>query len=185
METLARERQRAVDLNMPHYCTLHNVGLYLLVFERDFAVFKYDALYSADDWRRNVALRHIALMVYEASEDLAEMLGKNWRATLSEFPLDDTHWKALNGITHDVTVFKDANRAYLKVLRNFATAHRDHDASRQIEFIEGVDHKRTLDIAGDLYDIIRALVALLIEITTISGDGRVILRHMLQRESDG
>lgn len=185
MDTLRRERQRAVDLNLPHYRTLHNVGLYLLVFEGDFSVMKHDAFYSTDMWRRNLAIRIIGLMVYEVADDLSGLLGNSFRATLREFPLSENQWSSFNSITNQLANFRKEHRHFLKDLRNYVAAHRDHDAAKQLEIIEDVNFERTMNVAGDLYGVTRSLIAFLTEVTRISGDGPVALRHLLRREAAG
>jgi hypothetical protein len=128
LKTIRREYRRAEDLGFEHYARLYNVALYLLVLEKDFAVLKWDGLHATDSWKRNLTTRLIGLMVYEVAHDLTKLLGKDFRQTLSHFPIDEEQWNSFNSLTSELSKFFASNRRYLKDIRNFVAAHRDRDA---------------------------------------------------------
>ena len=82
ISVIRREYDRADKKGMPHYRNIYNVGLYVLVLEHDFAVLKHDALFSIWDWRKKYVARQLAVLLYEASNDLPNLLGKEFRGSL-------------------------------------------------------------------------------------------------------
>lgn len=56
-----------------------NVGLCLLLLDQDLADFTDDLIDARSDQRRRLIARHEAVLLYEAAEDLPQLLGKEFR----------------------------------------------------------------------------------------------------------
>jgi hypothetical protein len=182
LEIIRREHRRAMEARLEHYARFYNVALYLLVFERDFTVLKWDGLHATESWKRNLTTRLIGVMVYEAAEDLSQLLGQDFREMLSRFPVDEEQRDSFDCLKRELSRFFKTNRVFLKDMRNFVAAHRDHDASKQLDVIEGIEFARTIGVAGDLYLIIRELTKFLIHVTKVGGRTHVLLDHLFARE---
>ena len=170
--------ERAKKNDMPHFQRVYNAGLYVLIFEYDIAILKNDALFAIRAWKKNFVARQLAIILYEAANDLPELLGKEFRISLKALPLTDADWKAFNGIMKLISKFKNEHRDLLNVLRNFVGAHRDKDAGKQLEIIEKVDLLMMMELSGQFYDAMRELVPFLTKLTLLLADWRVILKHM-------
>ena len=175
---IRREYENAVKMNLPHYRNIYNVGLYVLVLEHDMTVLKHDALFSVWEWRKKYIARQFAVLLYEASNDLPALLGKNFRDSLKTLPLTDDELANFNTIAKYINQFKKNNRVTLNELRNFAGAHRDNDAGKQLDVIEKVNLLAMIELAGDLYESIRALISFLTRLTILLGDKNILLKHL-------
>jgi hypothetical protein len=120
----------------------------------------------------------MAVLIYEASHDLLELLGKDFRSTLETFPLTENDWRNLNEITKALNQFKKENRIFLKNIRNFSAAHREQDAIKQLEIIEKVELLEIVKVGGEFYKAIRPLIDFITRVMTMMSDWRVIVQHM-------
>ena len=174
--------ERAKKNEMPHFQRIHNAGLYVLLIEYDMAILKNDALFALRNWKKNFVARQFAVLLYEAADDLPELLGKEFRESLKTLPLSDAEWACFNGIMKKINKFKQEHRGLLNELRNFVGAHRDQDAGKQLEIIEKVDLLKLMEISGQFYEAFRELMPFLARITLLLGDWKVILKHMPSKE---
>ena len=175
---IRREYERAVEMNMPHYRNIYNVGLYVLVLEHDITVLKHDALFAVWEWKKKYIARQFAVLLYEASHDLPTILGKNFRASLGTLPNTEDELNKLNSLTKSLSQFKKDNRAMLNELRNYAGAHRDNDAGKQLQVIEKVNLLQMMELAANFYETIRELIPMLSRLTVKLGDPNVLLKHV-------
>lgn len=176
--TIRREYERSIANGTQHYERIYNVSLYVLFFEYDMAMLKNDALFAIRPWRKHFVARQIAVLLYEASQDIPELLGKEFRTTLKTLPLSDEDWKVFNKTTKIFNEFKINNRVFLNEIRNFVSAHRDKSAIKQMNVLEKIDLLSLLKISGDFYVPMRELIPLMVKITTILGDWNVLLKHL-------
>ncbi len=180
-ETIAnvrKEYERAIANEMPHYERIYNVGLYVLLLEYDIAMLKNDALFAIRPWKKHFVARQLASLLYEASQDMPELLGKEFRVSLKTLPLSDEDWENFKKITKRFNEFKIQNRVILNEIRNFVSAHRDKSATNQFRVLEKIDLLSVLNISGDFYVPMRELIPFMIKITLILGDWNVLLKHM-------
>lgn len=178
IKSIRREYDRAKKNRMPHFQRVYNVGLYILVFEYDFSILKNDALFAVRPWKKNFVARQFAVLLYEASHDLPELLGKEFRESLRTLPLTDSDWANLNAILKRINEFKKEHHSQLNTLRNYVGAHRDKDAGKQLEIIDNVNLLDMADLAVQFYAAMSGLVPLLTKITLSLGDLKVIFKHM-------
>ncbi len=173
----------AKKYELPHFQRIYNVGLYVLLFEYDFAILKNDALFSIRRWKKNFVARQMAVLLFEAANDLPELLGKDFRKSLETLPLSELDWENLNRSTKQINKFRNEHREFLNELRNFVGAHRDNDAIKQLEIIEKADIFKLMDMAGHFYLGFGELLPVVARIISLLGDQRTILKHMAMRHS--
>ena len=176
--TIREQHKNAKDKGMEHYERIYNVSLYLLIFEYDIAILKNDALFSVRRWKKGFVARQMAILLYEASQDIPNLLGKDFRTSLIEIRVTEDELKEFNAITKALNKFKNEHKDILKKLRNFAGAHRDKDAAKQLEVIEEVDLLGVMELAGDFYKAIRNLIPFMIKIILKMGDWKVLIKHI-------
>ncbi len=174
---IRREYDNAVQMKMEHYRNIYNVGLYVLVLEQDISVLKHDALFAIWDWRKKYIARQFGVLLYEASQDLPNLLGKEFRTALKTLPIADEALEELNTISKGLNRFKNTNHVMLNKLRNFAGAHRDNDAGKQLQVIDEVNLLQMMELAGNFYESIRDLIPFLTKLTMVLGDWRVLIKH--------
>ena len=81
--TLTEQKLKAQERGLVHAERIHNVGLYLLLMDRDFAVLKVDMVSTFEDWRLKHTARQMGLLLYEVCDDLSHMFGKDFRTSLA------------------------------------------------------------------------------------------------------
>jgi hypothetical protein len=175
---IRKQHANAVEKGMPHYARIYNVGLYILVLEYDVAILKNDALFSIRLWKKRFVARQLATLLYEASQDLPKLLGKEFRQSLRAIDISPDEMNVFNSIAKKLNKYKNDNRNILKKLRNFVGAHRDHDAAKQLEVIEQVELLEIMELAAIFYEAKAELVPFMTRITLKLGDWRVLIKHI-------
>ncbi len=178
IKTIRTQHASAGQRGLKKFQCIHNIGLYLLVFEYDMAILKNDALFSIRPWKKSFVARQIAVLLYEASQDIPHLLGKDFRASLEAIEIDKKEWAQFNALNKQFHAFGEKHRKTLKKLRNYVGAHRDNDAALQLSIIEDVDLLEVMELAGDLYEVIRKFMPFLVVIVNRMGDWQVALKNM-------
>ena len=62
--TIKRELLRARELGLLDAERVHNVGLYVLLMDRDFAVLKVEMVSTFEEWKLTFTARQMALLIY-------------------------------------------------------------------------------------------------------------------------
>ncbi|WP_339456406.1 hypothetical protein [Pseudomonas sp. EA_65y_Pfl1_P120] len=128
-----------------------NLSLFFLLAEKDIQAVKIDALTHADEWKRNLSLRIILLVIHEWDMSKAAPANK----------LKDAY--KIAGISEDLInemnlAFRKINKAHarakqlLSSARHTTIAHRDADAMLQYEMIMKIDPLSTMEVASSFYE---------------------------------
>lgn len=128
-----------------------NLSLFFLLAEKDIQAVKIDALTHADEWKRNLSLRIILLVIHEW--DMAKVAPAN--------KLKEAY--KIAGISEDLIkemnlAFRKINKAHarakqlLSSARHATIAHRDTDAMLQYEMIMKIDPLSTMEVAASFYE---------------------------------
>lgn len=176
--TIREQHKNSKEKGMEHYERVYNASLYVLILEYDITILKNDALFSIRKWKKSFVARQIAMLLYEASNDLPSILGKEFRKSLNEIRVTDEELKKFNSVTKAINKFKNDHRNILQKLRNYVGAHRDNNAATQLQIIEEVDLLEIMDLAGNFYTSIRDLMPLMTGVILKMGDWRIIARHI-------
>ena len=112
-----------------HSRRVHNVTLYALILDQDIAMLTADMVLAVGQQRRVFVARHLAVLLYEASQDLPDLLGRDYREGLRTLAIPDSWFDELNEASKQLNRFKDDHREFLGRIRNLIGAHRDKDAS--------------------------------------------------------
>lgn len=184
IEAIRRAHQQASDANLEHFTRLRNVSLFILVMEYDLSVLsQYYVKTNTIYWENKFFARQVAAFLYEASEDIPQLLGKEFKASLKTIPLWDEAEKELTKISKELNRFKITHREMLHEIRNFVLAHRDHNALKQMEIIDNLNPDKIYALLGDFYDIMNPLVLFMIRIERGMGNKSVILHHLSERNT--
>ena len=126
----------AAGLHARNSQTIFNVGLYVLLLDDDLACFTDDLVCAIDDRRRRFTAKHEAVPLYEAAQDLPQLLGKDFRSAIAALGADDTLTKRLNEASSGLHRFSNEHRSVLNDIRNVVAAHREHDALAYVRTLE-------------------------------------------------
>lgn len=137
-----------------------NVGAYLLLFDDDLAYFMEDLRQAPDAARRVFVAKHLATLLYEASEDLPQMLGKEFRAAVQVLELPSDLMTRLGVIASGLHRYWEKHRGFLGDVRRFAGAHREHDALAYLAALEMIEPLDVAQRAAEFSEHFRALAVL-------------------------
>lgn len=79
LKTVRHTLQGAIQLKAGSATKVFNVGMYLLLLDQDIAYFTDDLVCAIGDRRRAFLAKHEAVLLYEAAEDLPQLLGRDFR----------------------------------------------------------------------------------------------------------
>lgn len=179
IEAVRQLLQSAAKNCLPHVKTVSNLSLYLLLMDRDFSILKVDMIAATFDGRRlNFIARQMAVMIYEATDDLKEMLGKDFRSSLTVLKTPQADLEELNRIHSRICCFANDHNKLLNKLRNVAAAHRDKDAMTFLQVCESLEPSEIFELGGDFYDIMNELITLLTRITRRVGESIANVANM-------
>lgn len=178
ISSIRKQHQEAIKNGMLHYERIYNVSLYIMILEYDVVVLKNDALFSFRSWKKKFVARQLAVLLYESSQDLPKLLGKDYRKSLHAIDIEEDELKIFNRITQKLNKFKNENREVLKKLRNYVGAHRDHNAALQLKIIEEIDLLDMMKLSAEYYAARTELVPFVIRTTLKLGDWRVLIKHI-------
>jgi hypothetical protein len=134
-----------------------NAGLYTLLFDRDFAALKEFFLAANSDWDRRFVARQMAVMLYEGTQDVPVLIGKEFRGMMKRLEFADNRTNEVNQIRNKLAGFKRVHSERLKELRNVMAAHRDRDVTLQLRLLGGLDKFEVYKTAVEFYTIVGEL----------------------------
>jgi hypothetical protein len=178
--TITNTMQRARELKSENVRRVFNVGLYVLLLDQDLADFTDDLVSSIGDRRRRFIAKYEAVLLYEAAEDVPQLLGKEFREAVKVLGTPDNLMNRLNDVSSDLNKFWQQHREFLGVVRNAIAAHREHDALRYREVLEALEPLEVMRRAADLSGHLERLIGVITEIALLTASPAAILRDMLR-----
>ena len=183
--TILRDEHRKARANgFAHRERILNVGLYVLLMDRDFSILKTEMVSTLDRWHLKFIARQVGTLVYESCDDLTSLLGKDFRQSLAAVHINEREFRRLNEISKQLNEFRKDNHDLLyNRIRNVVSAHRTQDSAEFLNAIEGIDPLRVFRLGGDFFDIVRSLIAFLIEAIRQTGQLHVIIKQLSESRS--
>lgn len=167
-------------LNADSYRVVLNVGVYLLLLDQDLADFTDNIICAIGERRRIFFAKHEAVLLYEAAEDLPQLLGQEFRDAVKVLGISENQQSRLNAVSSDLNKFWQINREFLGDIRNVLAAHREHNALRYLELLEKVKPLDVMQRAADLSERLGRLLKVLTEVTLTTHSGPAdILKDMI------
>lgn len=180
IETAKSELIKARERGADHTVRVFNVGLFVLLMDRDFAVLKVDMVSSFEKWRLRFTARQAALLLYEACDDLKAMLGKDFRDSLVFLGASEAEMKELGEISHRLSKFKSANHDFLyNEVRKVVAAHREQDSLLFLQTVENLDPTRVFQLVADFFGLVNLLTDFLIKAIVRTGQPQNVLKQLL------
>ena len=159
---------------------VYNLSLYLLLLDRDFSFLKLEMVSTFNLPRLLFAARQQALLLYEASDDLSELLGKPFRQSLAALGITETDVGELNAVSKRLNSFKKSNHQFLyNDIRNVAAGHRTQDSLEFLRKVEAIDPIQVFELGAEFFDIVRLLLDFLAKVTVHAGQPLNALRQLL------
>jgi hypothetical protein len=99
---------------------------------------------------------------------------------LSDLELDEEWMRAFNQIHSKLSGFEKKHKPFLNKIRNFVCAHRDHDASAQLEILSDLKAIEVYRLGAEFSEPIRELVAFYTRLLTYMNNPAVMLRQVVK-----
>jgi hypothetical protein len=179
LTTIRRTLEGAARLRAGNTTAVFNVGMYLLLLDQDIAYFTDDLVCAIGDRRRAFLAKHEAMLLYEAAEDLPQLLGRDFRGAVKVLGASAEQIARLNAVSSDLNQFWQHHREFLGSIRNALTAHRDHDALRYAESLDAIKPLDVMARAAELSQLLERLVVVISELATLTVGPEAIIRDMV------
>jgi hypothetical protein len=105
LATVRRTLQNAEKSNATSIRTVFNVGLYLLLLDQDLAYFTRDLVLAIGDRRRAFVAKHEALLLYEAAEDVPQLLGREFKAAINALGVPPEDLARISAVSSELNKF--------------------------------------------------------------------------------
>ena len=176
---LREQHRKARDGGLAHRERILNVGLYVLLMDRDFSVLRTEMVSTLEPWRLKYVAREVGALVYESCDDLTSLLGRDFRQSLTAIDVKEAEFQCLNDVCKQLNEFRKNNHELLyNQIRNVVSSHRAQDSVEFLNAIEAIDPLSVFRLGGDFFDIVRSLIGFLVEATRQSGEPRLIIKQL-------
>ena len=185
LQTVRKTLEGAASLNARNARTVFNVGLYVLLLDQDIAYFTDDLVCAVGDRRRAFVAKHEAVLLYEAAEDLPQLLGHEFRDAIRALGASEQQVTRLNSVSSELNRFWQAHREFLGRIRNVLAAHRDHDTLLYTESLEMLKPLEVMARAADLSQLLERLVGVVTELALLTAAPGAIINDMIVTRKKG
>ncbi len=124
--------------NFKNNRNIWNAAGYVNIISYDLKIAAKHLMLSTKEWEKRYFARQASLLIYEASTDLFNLLGKGFRNIISDLSELDLLKDELKQITKELNTYNNVNQDRLKLIRNISIAHRDKDTIEQLDLIHSI-----------------------------------------------
>jgi hypothetical protein len=185
LRTVRFTLEGAAQLKAGSATTVFNVGMYLLLLDQDIAYFTDDLVCAIGDRRRTFLAKHEAVLLYEAAEDLPQLLGREFREAVKTLGASTDQVTRLNAVSSDLYQFWQGHREFLGTIRNALAAHRDHDALSYADALGILKPLEVMGRAAELSQLLERLVGVITELASLAVGPAAIIRDMIASGKKG
>jgi len=100
-----RTLQSATQLNAISTKTVFNVALYLLLLDQDISFYAEDLVCAIGDRRRAFITKQEAVLLFEAAEDLPQLLGRDFRDAVTKLGASAEQIDKINVVSSELNQF--------------------------------------------------------------------------------
>lgn len=144
-----------------------NISGFITLVSIDIKTMQIGMNFAETEWQKRFYARQICTVMYESSNDILELLGKDFKSIIAQRINITSFEHDLEEIKSKLSQFKAEHSEYLRTVRNNTSAHKDKDILKQIDIISGINWTDTLHIAMKFEGIINALGGFLQKVINI------------------
>lgn len=153
LDTIAALRQRGFkDVE-----TIWNTSCHINLLDHDISVMLYFMTTTEDTWAQRTVARYLAAIIYEACDDLSQLLGKSFKHACMSAGCFDVIELPLKAAKKSLSEFSSRHHELLKSIRHRAGAHKEHDV---VEFLTAVIEANPQQLVELAYDFSNLLLEL-------------------------
>jgi hypothetical protein len=161
LELISKAVQDSKFNNYKNNHLIWNVACYINMASYDLKIIGISLIDSKREWNKRYFARQAALLIYESSQDLFKLFGKEFRSTISML----SDYESLNvemiSITKLLNEYNKKHQKRLHEIRNVATAHRDKDSIKQLNVIQSISWIEAFNYIADFDNILNTSGAFL------------------------
>ncbi len=167
--------------NNKNIYTLFNLTLYLMLLNEDFLYFQDGLILSNGKRDKIFYVKHIAVQLYESSNDLKILLGKPLRDSLFSLNIPMDIFNQLEELKSSLNLFRMKNENYLKNIRKLIGAHRDHNTILYLETYDSINSTDFIKITTEFIGYIRNLIEIITKIFQYINQPTILFREILRK----
>jgi hypothetical protein len=164
-ELLSLGVQTASKLKFESSRIVWNAACFVNILSYDLKIIVRAMMNSKREWEKRMYARQGALLIYEAINDIFELLGKSFRDIIATLPDKESIEASLIEIRTSLNSFKDMNFDKIKEIRHVAAAHRDQDTLKLLQTIYSISWTDSFNICSAFDKIVNKLGAVLQTLT--------------------
>lgn len=165
LETITEEYEKASINKDEEKMKIFNISLFVFTVELDVSSLIFMIpFHEMDKWNQQLLGRQLAVILYESTDDLLELLGKDFRLLINKLTKQDELSKKIKKYTKELNIFKNQNKDALQEIRNYCGAHRDKNAYKQLEVINNIETNDLLKLTADFMKPVSKLTPLFSEV---------------------
>ncbi len=180
LASVRKTLDQATTMRAQNIQTVFNVALYLLQLDQDLAYFTTDMVQAVGDRRRAFVAKHEAVLLYEAAEDVPQLVGKQFRAAIAALSVPPEQVQLINAISSDLNRFWREHRDFLGTIRNVLAAHREHDALTYARALDTIKPLEVMHRAAELSQLLESLVQQLTAVGRLTSSPSAILTDIVR-----
>ncbi|MFA0251145.1 hypothetical protein AB4480_16805 [Vibrio sp. 10N.261.45.A4] len=139
LELISFALQATSEMDRPHLYKIWNLLGYINTCLFDLAVTAESIMFESNQWKKRYHSRMAVLNMYEASLDVPNMFGKDFRLSLKGVDGGESFLVSLGVVIKRFNKFKSDNAAWLKNIRLNMAAHRDQILDEQLAVVFTID----------------------------------------------
>ena len=133
-----------------------NLAGYINLVAYDLKVICRDLLIAENKWQEQHYARQASLAIYEAINDLLELLGTNYKKGLQLLSIPDSS-SEIKSIRNELNQFKKQYFLKLKNIRNMTIGHREKNSLNQMLTIIQIEKNEIVNIIFEFEKIMRKI----------------------------
>ncbi len=134
-----------------------NLAGFICIVSSDLKYAGFHLTVSKNPWEKRYFGRQVALIAYEATNDLFELLGTKFRESLKKIDRGNKYQSVLNSLTLKLNNYKAEYSKGLKEIRNVSIGHREQEISQQFEVIEQINWLEMIKMMKEFDEILNDL----------------------------
>lgn len=163
-------------MNLRDHTVVYNAALFSVFVQQDLISHARGLLFAGSGWDQTFFARGMAVAMYEAVDDSPQVLGKQYRESLHALLRSTDLIVELSAITRKFSQFRKKHGEFLEEVRQVIGAHRDHDALRQSEMLEGLDVLKLNELSAELQDTLLTLLRFTSRLMPLLADPETLVR---------
>lgn len=151
----------AISLDREDATTFINSYGYLNILAYDLTSVGHSLYFEKGRWQKIYFARQVALLIYEALEDIPVITGKVFKIHFQEvkgIAAADQFLGDMKALGKLLNQFKTLHRERLLNIRINVAAHRDIDINKQLEIIGSIDPYEIINLMFEFEKIVRGYI---------------------------